>query len=467
MIRGAILVMALGLASTTFGTTPGYDEPCECEPVDPCYRAVYTLGYSICGSYETCEIPSACNGDRAALRSVCDCMVSETSIETSVAKTQGLGTAIQSIPSTIGTTNQYVDSTATSGVTTTSIGEEGPDSTAKDSGSHSTTGSPSVAASTGTKFETSTESSPTKTHSWSAPAGYGIISTKTETKATASAKTETEISSEDVFTTLTETGGSYNSKASYSISSYTTKTFYTTAVNIYTKCPDYAKACSSGSEGFYTVTETSAISTAVYPITKKRPPMATDHRYTTKTFYTTELYIVTKCPRSVANCPYGSTTSSTYPVSTTVYRVPENQPSEPAGYGPPRRSTVYITRTVYSTDLHTVTQYDTSAPSCVCDYSLAETTPETPPPDTVVATGTEKPLAHSTNRVPDKVNDPALFKKADAVLADIISSQSQPSAVVPYQQPSGTARGAEVTAGASRFGIHMAVAVAGIFAPII
>ncbi|KAK2667924.1 hypothetical protein RAB80_017115 [Fusarium oxysporum f. sp. vasinfectum] len=441
--------MALGLASTTFGTTPGYDEPCECEPVDPCYRAVYTLGYSICGSYETCEIPSACNGDRAALRSVCDCMVSETSIETSVAKTQGLGTAIQSIPSTIGTTNQYVDSTATSGVTTTSIGEEGPDSTAKDSGSHSTTGSPSVAASTGTKFETSTESSPTKTHSWSAPAGYGIISTKTETKATASAKTETEISSEDVFTTLTETGGSYNSKASYSISSYTTKTFYTTAVNIYTKCPDYAKACSSGSEGFYTVTETSAISTAVYPITKKRPPMATDHRYTTKTFYTTELYIVTKCPRSVANCPYGSTTSSTYPVSTTVYRVPRISPRNPR-----------------------VMALRGAAPSispelCVCDYSLAETTPETPPPDTVVATGTEKPLAHSTNRVPDKVNDPALFKKADAVLADIISSQSQPSAVVPYQQPSGTARGAEVTAGASRFGIHMAVAVAGIFAPII
>ncbi|EWZ77630.1 hypothetical protein FOWG_17978 [Fusarium oxysporum f. sp. lycopersici MN25] len=195
--------------------------------------------------------------------------------------------------------------------------------------------------------------------------------------------------------------------------------------------------------------------------------MATNHGYTTKTFYTTELYIVTKCPLSITDCPYGSTTSSTYPVSTTVYRVPENQPSESAGYGPPRRSTVYITRTVYSTDVHTVTQYGTSAPSCVCDYSLTETTPETPPPDTVVATGTEKPLTYPTDRVPDKVNDPALFKKADAVLADIISSKSQPSAVVPYQQPSGTARGAEVTAGASRFRVHMAVAVAGMFAPII
>ncbi|RYC79349.1 hypothetical protein BFJ63_vAg17769 [Fusarium oxysporum f. sp. narcissi] len=382
MMKGAILVMALGLASATFGTTLGYDEPCECEAEDPCYQAVYTLGHSICGSYETCEIPAACNGDREAFRSVCACMVSETSIETSVAKTQSLGTAIQSIPSTIGATNQYVDSTAISGVITTRIGQEGPDSTAKDSGSDYAKGSFSVTTSTGTKFETSTESSPATTHSWSAPAGYGIVSTKTETKATASAKTGADTSSEDVFTTLTETGGSYNSKASYSIGSYTTKTVYTTAVKIYTKCPDYAKDCSSGSEGFYTVTETSAISTAVYPITHQRPPMATDH-------------------------------------------------------------------------------------SCVCDYSLAENTPETPLPDTVVATGTEKPLTYSTDRVPDKVNDPALFKKADAVLADIISSKSQPSAVVPYQQLSGTARGAEVTAGASRFGVHMAVAVAGMFAPII
>ncbi|KAG7424245.1 hypothetical protein Forpi1262_v014478 [Fusarium oxysporum f. sp. raphani] len=467
MMKGAILVMTLGLASTTFGTTPGYDEPCECEAVDPCYQAVYTLGISICGSYETCEIPAACNGDREALRSVCACMVSETSIETSVAKTQSLGTAIESVPSTIGATNQYVDSTVTSGVISTRIGEEGPDSTAKDSGSHSATGSPSVAASTGTKFETRTESSPAKTHSWSAPASYGIISTKTETKATASAKTRTETISEDVVTTVTETGGSYNSKASYSIGSYTTKTVYTTAVNIYTKCPDYAKACSSGSEGFYTVTETSAISTAVSHITKQRPPMATDHGYTTKTFYTTELYIVTKCPLSITDCPYGSTTSSTSPVSTTVYRTPENQPSETAGFGPPRSSTVYITRTVYSPHLHTVTQYGTSAPSCVCDYSLAETTPETPSPDTLVATGTEKPITYSTDRKPDEVHDPALFKKSDAVLADIISSKSQPSAIVPYQQSGGTARGAEVTAGASRFGVHMAVAVAGMFAPII
>ncbi|KAJ0127031.1 putative transcriptional regulatory protein [Fusarium oxysporum f. sp. albedinis] len=88
-------------------------------------------------------------------------------------------------------------------------------------------------------------------------------------------------------------------------------------------------------------------------------------------------------------------------------------------------------------------------------------------PDTVVATGSEKPITYSTDRKPDKVHDPALFKKSDAVLADIISSKSQPSAIVPYQQPGGAARGAEVTAGASRFGVHMAVAVAGIFAPII
>ncbi|KAH7464483.1 hypothetical protein FOMA001_g17735 [Fusarium oxysporum f. sp. matthiolae] len=132
--------MALGLASTAFGTTPGYDEPWSVNLWTPATELSTPLGYSICGSYETCEIPAACNGDREAFRSVCDCMVSETSIETSVAKTQGLGTAIQSIPSTIGSTNQHVDSTTTPGVITTRIDEEGPDSTAKDSGSDSATG---------------------------------------------------------------------------------------------------------------------------------------------------------------------------------------------------------------------------------------------------------------------------------------------------------------------------------------
>ncbi|KAF5240877.1 hypothetical protein FANTH_9398 [Fusarium anthophilum] len=459
--------MIVGLASTAFGTTPVYDEPCECEAGDPCYQAVYNLGSSICASYETCEIPIGCNSDREALRSACACMVSETSIETSAVKTQTLGTSIQSIPSTSGATNQYVDSTAISSPSSTRTREEGSDSTVSDNGSNYATGSFSATTSTGTTFETGTQSWPAKSQSWSAPAGYGISSAKPETKATTSAKTGTETSLEDVFTTLTETGGSYSSKASDSTGSYTTETFYTTAVNTYAECPGKAEDCSSGSQGFYTVTETSAISTAIYPITQQRPPMATNRAYSTKIFYTTELYIITKCPLSTTDCPYGSTMSNTYPVSTIVYHVPENQPSEPAGYGPPSRSTVYITRTVCSTRHHTVTKYGTSAPSCVCDSFLAETTPGTPPLDTVFATATEKRLTYSTDRVPDKVNDPTLVKKADTVLADIISSKSQSSSVFPNQQPSGTARGAEVTAGASRFGVHMAVAVAGILAPII
>ncbi|KAF5725248.1 hypothetical protein FMUND_6 [Fusarium mundagurra] len=457
--------MVFGLASTTFGTTPVYDEPCECEPGDPCYLAVYSLGSSICGNYETCEIPAACNGDREALGSACACMISETSLEASVVNTESLGTSTQSIPSTFGATDQYVDSTAISGASSIRSREEGADSTASDSGSDSATGSPSATTNTGVKLETSTQSWPATTHSWSAPAGYGISSIKLETKATDSAKTKTDTSLEDVFTTLTETGGSYSSKASYP--SYSTETFYTTAVNIYAECPDNVKDCSSGSEGFYTVTETSAISTGIYPITEQKPPMSTNPSYSTKIFYTTELYIVTKCPLSATDCPYGSTTSSTYPVSTIVYRVPKDRPSEPEGYGLPGGSTVYITSTVYSTRHHTVTKYGTGAPSCVCDHFVAENTPETTPLDTFLATETENRLTYSTDRVPDKFNDPTLVKKAGAVLAGSISSKKQPSDVFPNQQPSGTARDAMVTAGASRFGVHVAVAVAGIFAPII
>ncbi|KAG4275204.1 hypothetical protein FPRO04_14414 [Fusarium proliferatum] len=465
-MRCAILAMVFGLASRTFGTTPVYDEPCECEAGDPCYLAVYSLRSSICGSYETGEIPAACNGDRQALGSACACMASETSLEASVVKTESLGTSTQSIPSAFGATEQYVDSTDISNASSAKSREEGPYSTASDSGSGSATGSSSgTTTSTGTKSETSTKVWPETTHSWSAPAGYGVSSIKTETKATDSAKTRIETSLADVFTTLTETGGSYP------IGSYSTETFYTTAINTYAKCPDNVKDCSSRSEGFYTVTETTAISTVIYPITEQRPPMSTNLAYSTKIFYTTEHYTITKCPLSATNCPYGATTSSTYPVSTTVYHVPKDQPSEPVGYGTPSRSTVYITRTVYSTRHHTVTKYGTSTPDCVCHHFVAETTPEitpvTTPLDTFLTTGTENRLTYSTDRVPDKVNDPTLVKKADAVLAGSISSKKQPSDGFPNQQPSGTARGAVVTAGASRFGVHMAVAVAGIFAPII
>ncbi|KAG5804649.1 hypothetical protein H9Q74_011127 [Fusarium xylarioides] len=160
-------------------------------------------------------------------------------------------------------------------------------------------------------------------------------------------------------------------------------------------------------------------------------------------------------------------TSSTYPVSTTVYHVGNDRPSEPVGYGLPGGSTVYITSTVYSTRHHTVTKYGTSTPSCICDHLVAKNTPETTPLDTFIAAKPENHLTYSTDRVPDKFNDLTLVQKAGAVLAGSISSKKQPSDVSPNQQPSGTARDAMVTASASRFGVHVAVAVAGIFAPII
>lgn len=61
--------------------------------------------------------------------------------------------------------------------------------------------------------------------------------------------------------------------------------------------------------------------------------------------------------------------------------------------------------------------------------------------------------------------DRRICEKPYAAFAALAPSQTSPA--IPYQQPSGAARGAEVTAGAARFGVQMVIAVAGILAPIL
>ncbi|QPC67345.1 hypothetical protein HYE67_009576 [Fusarium culmorum] len=258
---------------------------------------------------------------------------------------------------------------------------------------------------------------------------------------------------------------------------YTTKTVYTTAVNTYTKCPDYVKDCPAGGNGPYTVTETVAVSTTVCPVTEEHPSKPTGYspeKYTTKTIYSTEVYTITKCPPSVKDCPYGSVTTKTYPVSTTVCAVTEEHPSKPTGYAPvteghpskptgyapPNTSTLYTTKTTYSTKVYTVTECGPEVKDC--PYGSVKT--ETVPCTTVYATGTKEIPSYPT--VPEEPAKPH-YPAPPAAETDSgykAPAPSQPSATVPYHQPTGTAPAVEVTAGASRFGVEMAVAAAGIFA---
>ncbi|KAF9776586.1 hypothetical protein IL306_005209 [Fusarium sp. DS 682] len=458
--------MALGLTSTSFGSTPNSYEPCDCEVEEPCYQAVYTLGSSICEGYGAIEVPESCNGDSEAFRSACACIVPN---DTTSTETQSLGTDTEPTTSTTYTTNECISPPTTHGMISTSTDRKSSDSTTSDNGSYPLPGPSFPTTSTGTKkFQTNTDSSTAQTDSRSVPAGYETTSTKSETRSTAPAETGTVVSSGDVFTTPTKTGGY---KEAHSTVSYTTKIVYTTAVNTYTKSVDLIKGCSSGSQGLCATTETSAISTIVYPITEQSPPAPTHYAYTTKAVYSTETYVVTKCHPSVSDCPYGSTTTSTYPVSTVTYRAPETQSPETTGYNRPScstiYSTIYITQTFYSTNIYTVTQHRAGASTCVCDSSLAETIATIASSDTTITASNEKSLTHSTNDLYNKANYPALFEEADATFTASTLRQIQPSDVISYQQATAIARAAEVTGGASRLSVKIVAVVGGIFVPMI
>ncbi|QGI89044.1 hypothetical protein CEK26_000259 [Fusarium fujikuroi] len=386
-----------------------------------------------------------------------------------------------------------------------------------------------------------------------------VHATKTETAPTGTetktAPTGTETKTEGVSTTE-GSHGTQTTEASvpYTVP-YTTKTVYTTAVHTYSKCPDYVKDCPYGTHGPYTVTETVAVSTTVCPVTEEHPkptgyttktvystevytiskcastvkdcpygsvttksypvsttvcPITEEHskptgyappEYTTKTVYSTKVYTVTKCGPEVPNCPYGSVTTETVPVSTTVCPVTEEHPAKPTGYAPPPHSTLYTTKTAYLTKVYTVTKCGPEVPNCPYGSVTTETVQQT----TVYATGTKEIPSYPTVVVPkpeqpshpaqpeypapkpehsapakpeypapkpeysapakpEQPEHPAYPAPPAKTETYQAPAPSQPSATLPYHAPTGTAPAVEVTAGASRFGVEMAVAAAGIFA---
>ncbi|EWZ89094.1 hypothetical protein FOWG_08841 [Fusarium oxysporum f. sp. lycopersici MN25] len=437
-------------------------------------------------------------------------------------------TASQSTETATGVTTEAAPTTTAPAETNTTTEEEDCDSTTEEL----STGTETATAPTGTETAP-TETAPTGTETETAP-----VNTKTKTEG------------------VSTTEGSHGTQTTEATVPYTTKTVYTTAVHTYSKCPDYVKDCPYGTHGPYTVTETVAVSTTVCPVTEEHPkptgyttktvystevytiskcppsvkdcpygsvttksypvsttvcPITEEHskptgyappEYTTKTVYSTKVYTVTKCGPEVKNCPYGSVTTETVPVSTTVCPVTEEHPAKPTGYAPPAHSTLYTTKTAYLTKVYTVTKCGPEVPNCPYGSVTTETVQQT----TVYATGTkeipsyptvvvpkpeqpqqpehpaqpeypapkpehpetpaqpEHPAKPEQPETPSKPEHPAYPAPPAKTETYKAPEPSQPSATLPYHAPTGTAPAVEVTAGASRFGVEMAVAAAGIFA---
>lgn len=143
--------------------------------------------------------------------------------------------------------------------------------------------------------------------------------------------------------------------------SMTTSTVCTTRVHTVTKCPPEVIDCPYGS----VTTETIPLYTTVCPVTAKAEPTgyasqyAAPPQYETRTVYTTSVHTVTKCAPNVVNCPYGSVTTETIPVYTTICPVTEAVKSAPTNV-----PVNHEIKTLYTSHVHTVAQCPAENPNC-------------------------------------------------------------------------------------------------------
>ncbi|RSM05787.1 hypothetical protein CEP52_006106, partial [Fusarium oligoseptatum] len=341
---------------------------------------------------------------------------------------------------------------------------------------------------------------PTPTGTATEPTGTATEPTGTETGKT------TETGKGHTTTTCTTETESKPTKAQTTPYEppYTTKTIYTTQTHTYTKCPAY----------------TIAVSTTVCPV---------EEQYTTKTIYSTKVYTLTKCPAYVTDCPNGPngpyTTTKTYPVSTTVCPITEEHPAKPTVYSPPEQyttKTIYSTKTIpvsttvcpvteehpakptvysppkgattlYKTQTYTITKCvgddEDCYPGKVTTTCYPTGTAEIPSYTTVIVPGGDKPGHEEPSKptqpgyeTPETLRLPRLPPSLSAPVPETEesstpvcpggencpeeTSKGQPSATLPYSQPTetGDAPITPVTAGAGRIGVSMAVAAIGVFA---
>ncbi|KAG4416051.1 hypothetical protein IFR04_010814 [Cadophora malorum] len=102
---------------------------------------------------------------------------------------------------------------------------------------------------------------------------------------------------------------------------YTTSTVYSTSKYTVTSCPASVTNCPTGK-----VTETVVKYTTVCPVSHaptitSKPAYSFHTSEKTKTVYATKTYTISKCAPEVKNCPYGSTTTTVAPVTTSVHYI--------------------------------------------------------------------------------------------------------------------------------------------------
>ncbi|KAM0307650.1 hypothetical protein HYE67_000673 [Fusarium culmorum] len=143
--------------------------------------------------------------------------------------------------------------------------------------------------------------------------------------------------------------------------SMTTSTVCTTRVHTVTQCPPEVVDCLFGS----VTTETIPLYTTVCPVTDKakHTGYATQYapppQYETRTVYTTSVHAINKCAPGVIDCPYGSVTTETIPVYTTICPVTEAYNQAPTDV-----PVNHEIKTLYTSQVHTVAQCQPENPNC-------------------------------------------------------------------------------------------------------
>ncbi|KAH7383136.1 aspartic peptidase domain-containing protein [Cadophora sp. MPI-SDFR-AT-0126] len=102
---------------------------------------------------------------------------------------------------------------------------------------------------------------------------------------------------------------------------YTTSTVYSTSKYTVTSCPASVTNCPTGKVTQTVVKYTTVCPVSHAPTITSKPGYSFQTTEKTKTVYATKTYTISKCAPEVKNCPYGSTTTTVSPVTTSVHYI--------------------------------------------------------------------------------------------------------------------------------------------------
>ncbi|KAF4971264.1 hypothetical protein FZEAL_9891 [Fusarium zealandicum] len=326
---------------------------------------------------------------------------------TSATSTTSTDASTTSAVSTTSDATSDATSSAASSTTDTSTSETtSTDSSTTDASSVTTNSSTADMSSATTDLSATTDASTASdatTGSASSPTGSASTdsTTKINTSSTSQATTGDGTSSEPTSSFSTFRGWN----TTWTTADTQTKTHensvtrsatlpYDNTITMTEDMPVITESATSISDGSTTASVTTSMTTStvcttrVHTVTKCPPEVAncpeggyvttetiplyttvcpvtakpTPVEYDTKTVYTTDVHTITKCPPEVVNCPVGSTTTETIPLYTTVCPVSgKDQKSRPVPTKIPGHGEI---KTLYTTKAHTITQCPPEIPNC-------------------------------------------------------------------------------------------------------